>query len=183
MGGTRKWFIEGFCVAGAHCSGCRWPAPELRARVGTPGQKRRSSGNSSGAGGCCRSWRGVRTARQSLSLREGSSGQADLRPCIGTSGRSFDRSNSPKMCFGTRAPFRVDLKRRTIIHHVQYASISAWEGGDQLRAFKLRGSRLTLSASPAEPGGVTAVLKWKKVSGPPTLRAAGADECRKRVDW
>jgi hypothetical protein len=63
--------------------------------------------------------------------------------------------------------FRVDLTRRTIIHHVQYASISGWEGGDQWRPFKLSGSRLTLSASPAEPGGVTLVLKWKKVSGRP----------------
>jgi hypothetical protein len=61
--------------------------------------------------------------------------------------------------------FDVDVERHTVVHHVQYASISAWEGGDQPRGYRLKGSRLTLSIAPSSPGGSTGVLKWTKVSG------------------
>lgn len=62
--------------------------------------------------------------------------------------------------------FRVDVRRRTIFHHVRLASIAEWEGGDQPRGFRLRRRRLTLSVRPTQPGGATAVLKWRKVSPP-----------------
>jgi len=62
--------------------------------------------------------------------------------------------------------FSVNLKRRTIVHHVRHASIPSWEGSDQLRPFKLKGRRLSLSTPPADAGAPTGVLKWDKVSRP-----------------
>jgi hypothetical protein len=59
--------------------------------------------------------------------------------------------------------FDVNLKRRTIVHHVQYSSISAWEGTDLVRSFKVRGNQLTLTIAPTAPGGQTGILKWKRV--------------------
>jgi hypothetical protein len=52
--------------------------------------------------------------------------------------------------------FRVDLRHHRVVHHVQYATIPSWEGGDQFRPYKLRGRSLTLRS-----GAV--VLRWKKV--------------------
>jgi hypothetical protein len=59
--------------------------------------------------------------------------------------------------------FDINLKRREIVHHVQYSSISAWEGTDLVRGFKLRDGRLTLTIAPPSPGGQTGVLKWKRL--------------------
>lgn len=59
--------------------------------------------------------------------------------------------------------FDIDVKRRTVIHHVQYSNLPTWEKGDQPRLYKLKANRLTLSVPPAEPGGATGVLKWKKL--------------------
>jgi hypothetical protein len=67
---------------------------------------------------------------------------------------------------------------RTIHHHVQHGSIAQWEGGDQPRAFKLSGRRLTLSVRPTEPGGTTAVLKWRK-----SVRSRLAPVLRVRGKW
>jgi Lipocalin-like domain len=61
--------------------------------------------------------------------------------------------------------FDVNLKRQTIVHHVQYSSISAWEGTDLVRSFKLRGNRLTLTIAPTTSDGQTGVLTWKKLRG------------------
>jgi hypothetical protein len=57
--------------------------------------------------------------------------------------------------------FRVDVRHHRVVHHVQYANIAAWEGGDQLRPYKLRGRRLALATGPA--GQVRIVLRWRKV--------------------
>jgi hypothetical protein len=62
--------------------------------------------------------------------------------------------------------FDVNPKRRTIVHHVQYSSISAWEGTDLIRSFRLRGNGLTLTIAPGAPDGQTGVLKWKKLGVP-----------------
>jgi outer membrane phospholipase A len=59
--------------------------------------------------------------------------------------------------------FDINLKRRTIVHHVKYSSVSAWEGTDLVRGFKLRDGRLTLTIAPSSPGGQTGVLKWKRL--------------------
>lgn len=60
--------------------------------------------------------------------------------------------------------FDVNLKQRTVIHHVQYSSISAWEGTDLVRSFKFRRDRrLTLTIAPSAPGGQTGILRWKKL--------------------
>lgn len=61
--------------------------------------------------------------------------------------------------------FDVNLKRRTVVHHVQYSSISAWEGTDLVRGYKIAGNRLTLTIAPDSPGGATGVLKWKRLAG------------------
>lgn len=59
--------------------------------------------------------------------------------------------------------FDINLERQTIIHHVLYSNISAWEGTDLVRRFKLRDGRLTLTVAPTSPGGQTGVLKWKRL--------------------
>jgi hypothetical protein len=71
--------------------------------------------------------------------------------------------------------FDINLKRRTIVHHVQYSSISAWERTDLVRGFKLRDSRLTLTIAPASPGGQTGVLKWKRLRVDAREAAAPSD--------
>ncbi len=56
--------------------------------------------------------------------------------------------------------FRVDRKAGTVIHTVQYSSVEAWEGTDQVRFAKLNGRRLTLTVGAANTG---VVLSWKRV--------------------
>jgi Lipocalin-like domain len=78
------------------------------------------------------------------------------------------RRNAPKNlpdALWYTGTFHVDLKRRTIVHHVRHASISVWEGGDQLRPFKLSGDRLTLTTPPATTGAATGVLRWERERG------------------
>lgn len=58
--------------------------------------------------------------------------------------------------------FRLDLGRRTVVHRVEHSNIPTWEGTDQPRRLRLSGNRLTLSVLPAEPGGPTAVLTWRR---------------------
>jgi hypothetical protein len=72
------------------------------------------------------------------------------------------RAKSSSAVLWYTGTFQIDPRRRTIHHHVQHGSIAQWEGGHQPRAFKLSGRRLTLSVRPTEPGGTTAVLKWRK---------------------
>jgi len=76
--------------------------------------------------------------------------------------RSDRPKNLPDALWYT-GTFRVELKRRTIVHQVEHASIPVWEGGDQLRKFRLRGDRLTLSAPPTQPGAGIGVLKWERI--------------------
>ena len=60
--------------------------------------------------------------------------------------------------------YDIDVERRTIVHHVQFGSIAAWEGGDQPRLYRLRRNRLTLSIPATAPGGATSILRWTKLS-------------------
>jgi Lipocalin-like domain len=76
-------------------------------------------------------------------------------------GRRGVSKNLPDALWYT-GTFDINLKRRTIVHHVQYSNISAWEGTDLVRSFKLRHNRLTLTIAPASPGGQTGVLKWTR---------------------
>jgi hypothetical protein len=78
-----------------------------------------------------------------------------------TVGRRGASKNLPDALWYT-GTFDINLTRRTIVHHVQYSNISAWEGTDLVRSFKVRGNRLTLAIAPNAPGGQTGVLKWKK---------------------
>jgi hypothetical protein len=58
--------------------------------------------------------------------------------------------------------FDVRRKAHTVIHHIEYASIPSWEGGDQVRGFDFDGRRqLTLSLDASAT--VTAVLEWRKM--------------------
>jgi hypothetical protein len=79
-----------------------------------------------------------------------------------TVGRRGASKNLPDALWYT-GTFDVNLKRRTIVHHVQYSNISTWEGTDLVRSFKLRDGRLTLTIAPTSPGGQTAVLKWTRL--------------------
>jgi hypothetical protein len=79
-----------------------------------------------------------------------------------TVGRRGVSKNLPDALWYT-GTFDINLKRRTIVHHVQYSSISAWEGTDLVRGFKLRDGRLTLTIAPPSLGGQTGVLKWKRL--------------------
>jgi hypothetical protein len=60
--------------------------------------------------------------------------------------------------------YDIDLERRTIVHHVEFGSVAAWEGGDQPRLYRLRKNHLTLSIPATAPGGATSVLRWTKRS-------------------
>jgi hypothetical protein len=77
-----------------------------------------------------------------------------------TIGRRGASKNLPD-AFWYTGTFDVNLKRRTVVHHVQYSSITAFEGTDLVRSFKLRRNRLTLTIAP--PGGATGVVKWKRL--------------------
>lgn len=79
-----------------------------------------------------------------------------------TVGRRGASKNLPDALWYT-GTFDINLKRRTIIHHVKYSNISAWERTDLVRGFKLRDSRLTLTVAPTSPAGQTGVLKWKRL--------------------
>jgi hypothetical protein len=61
--------------------------------------------------------------------------------------------------------FRVDVKRKLVIHRVAYSSMADWVGTDLLRRYKFAGPRrLTLSTLPTGAEGVRThgVLKWIK---------------------
>jgi hypothetical protein len=77
-----------------------------------------------------------------------------------TIGRRGASKNLPD-AFWYTGTFDVNLKRRTVVHHVQYSSITAFEGTDLVRSFKLRRDRLTLTIAPS--GGATGVIKWKRL--------------------
>jgi Lipocalin-like domain len=70
--------------------------------------------------------------------------------------------------------FDINLKRRTIVHHVQYSNISAWEGTNLVRGFKVRRNRLTLTVASTSPGGPTGVLKWTRRRGGAPVAPAGS---------
>jgi hypothetical protein len=77
-----------------------------------------------------------------------------------TIGRRGASKNLPD-AFWYTGTFDVNLKRRTVVHHVQYSSITAFERTDLVRSFKLRRNRLTLTIAPS--GGATGVIKWKRL--------------------
>jgi Lipocalin-like domain len=58
--------------------------------------------------------------------------------------------------------FDINLRRHTVIHHVRYSNITAYEGNDLVRSYKLGRNRLTLTIAPTSPGGQTGVLKWTR---------------------
>ena len=91
-----------------------------------------------------------------------------------TVGRRGASKNLPDALWYT-GTFDINLKRRTIVHHVQYSNISAWEGTNLVRSFKLGDSRLTLTIAPASPGGQTGVLKWTRL-GVDAGQAVGLSE-------
>jgi hypothetical protein len=91
-----------------------------------------------------------------------------------TIGRRGASKNLPD-AFWYTGTFDVNLKRRTVIHHVQYSSITAYEDTDLVRSFKLRGNRLTLTIAPTAPGGTTGVITWVK-SPVHSLEAVGLSE-------
>jgi len=64
--------------------------------------------------------------------------------------------------FGT---YTIDAAAGTVTHHVEGAAFPNWMGGDQVRFFKLEGSRLTLSTPPFLYDGqrITSVLVWERV--------------------
>jgi hypothetical protein len=76
-------------------------------------------------------------------------------------GRRGVAKNLPDALWYT-GTFDINLKRHTVVHHVQYSNISAWEGTDLVRGFKLRNNRLTLTVAPTSPAGQTGVLTWKR---------------------
>jgi len=65
--------------------------------------------------------------------------------------------------FGT---YTIDQATQTVTHHVLGAAYPNWIGSDQLRHFKLDGSRLLLSTPPIVFGGQSLeyVLVWERVS-------------------
>jgi hypothetical protein len=79
-----------------------------------------------------------------------------------TIGRRGASKNLPN-AFWYTGTFDVNLKGRTVVHHVQYSSITAFEGTDLVRSFKLRRNRLTLTIAPSAPGGATGVIRWKRL--------------------
>jgi hypothetical protein len=85
-----------------------------------------------------------------------------------TVGRRGAPKNLPDALWYT-GTFDINLKRRTVVHHVLYSNISAWEGTDLVRGFKLRDNRLTLTVAPASPAGQTGVLKWTRLRAPGEL--------------
>ena len=64
--------------------------------------------------------------------------------------------------FGT---YSVDAEKGTVTHHVLGASFPNWMGGDQVRFYKLEGTKLILSTPPTLYGGerLEGVLVWERV--------------------
>lgn len=62
--------------------------------------------------------------------------------------------------------FRVRSNSRTVVHHVQWASVPEWMGTDLVRRYRLKGSRLVLTVA-LRPGFGRApqdfVLGWRRV--------------------
>jgi hypothetical protein len=61
--------------------------------------------------------------------------------------------------------YSVDRRRRTIIHHVQYSTVPAFEHTDVVRSYRFRG-RSTLELSSAAGDG-RLVITWKRFPGRP----------------
>jgi len=62
--------------------------------------------------------------------------------------------------------FRVRSNSRTVVHHVQWASVPEWIGTDLVRRYRLKGSRLTLTVALAAGLGRAPqdfVLGWQRV--------------------
>jgi Lipocalin-like domain len=61
--------------------------------------------------------------------------------------------------------FRIDARRREVIHRVRYSSIRAWEAEPLVRSYSFRGNdRLTLIADAGETNGrkTRLILKWAR---------------------
>ena len=89
-------------------------------------------------------------------------------------GRRGVAKNLPDALWYT-GTFDINLKRHTVIHHVQYSNISAYERNDLVRSYKLGRNRLTLTVAPTAPAGQTGVLTWKRqrVHAPEAVRLSG----------
>ena len=79
-----------------------------------------------------------------------------------TIGRRGAAKNLPDAFFYT-GTFDVGPNRRTIVHHVRYSSIIAWEGTDLVRSFRLGAKRLTLTVAPTAPGQPTGIITWRRL--------------------
>jgi len=79
-----------------------------------------------------------------------------------TIGRPGAAKNLPDAFFYT-GTFDVRPNGRTIVHHVRYSSVLAWEGTDLVRSFRLRANRLTLTIAPTSPGQPTGTLRWRRL--------------------
>ena len=61
--------------------------------------------------------------------------------------------------------YSVDRRRRTIIHHVQYSTVPAFENTDVVRSYRFpRRSTLELSSA---AGDGRLVITWKRIRGRP----------------
>ena len=64
--------------------------------------------------------------------------------------------------FGT---YTIDPSARTVTHHVRGASYPNWMGHDQVRYFRIDGSRLVLSSPPIRDRGelLEYTLTWERI--------------------
>ena len=60
---------------------------------------------------------------------------------------------------------RYEVRKDSVIHHVEFSLFPNWIGTPQERFYKFDGDRLTLSAAPFVKDGVeqTAVIVWEKL--------------------
>jgi hypothetical protein len=63
--------------------------------------------------------------------------------------------------------YEVDAKQRRVSHRIVGASFPNLVGSEQIRAFEMTGSRLTLSTPSIRVGGrsVTSILVWERDEG------------------
>ena len=84
-------------------------------------------------------------------------------PAHGTNGELRAAFEDYGSYFGT---YTIDQARQTVTHHVRGAWYPNWIGYDQVRHFKLDGSRLLLSTAPLMWNGQSLeyILTWERVS-------------------